>query len=62
VRWTDGTTEILWAYQDFTLSLPPDAAVERLEGKVAAPVKHGGTLRARAQSVYRSNAKGFQAK
>lgn len=53
VRWLDGDTEVIWAYEDVELPVGAKAGVELLDGRDALPVEHGGTLAAKAGAVYR---------
>ena len=53
VCWSDGSTEVVWAYCDGRIDVDAEAGVERLDGGQAVPVEHGATLAVRGGSVYR---------
>lgn len=53
VLWTNGTTQVLFAFKDFAFRLPGSGRVELVEAASRTPVASGSKLGAKAGSVYR---------
>jgi hypothetical protein len=53
ILWTDGTSQVVWAYRDFEFNLAPGAPAEHLAGDSVQTVSHNGSIALRAGSVYR---------
>jgi hypothetical protein len=53
VRWDDGTTQVLWAYRDCAVDVPPGAEVQELSGGRPRKVACRKRLAAREGKVYR---------
>jgi hypothetical protein len=52
VRWNDGATEIIWAYQDGVIPLAAGRRVWRVAGKDREQMTHDGQLKLSADQVY----------
>jgi len=53
VSWSDDSARIVWAYRDLELPVGKGVTAEMLDGELAAPIAHEGTIRLGSRTVCR---------